>query len=1299
MVEPFPQALLRLLTEPRDRRESVLMRTLGLIHRIEANGTVTSTSVEADSAQSAFDVFRSALGPELTHRDLAVGNRFEDHSLESISWGHWQRLNPITVVGADSLRTTGISTDSELSDVSVLAGPDSGFALTLDPRRACLSRLSHTDCLTVIDPCISRTPQPLRLDATGAQPALRIGATVLAPGTADSSAVGVSSSAAGSLPPIRSPPHQSDDTHIAPQTIDDPRPARPPQWWTFLIPVGIGVVLAVATGMWWFLLFSISAPLYGWVAYLVEKKRFTRDSAQCRLDRDDALAEARTRLGRLEAMHRRMVFSSPGLCLGFGTIFSGLTIDNQLQDGTDHIDGRVVFADMPIRIDPRTTTVTVSGSPAALRTMAFAWLADQRFRWRPSPELALLPELVGTEFFDDRCSHSPRSDSGPDDRVDDPIAITFDEAARPAVLTLAAPHSGSIVSMTVGTLAQARTTSSTAPGGPVPGRALTVALMPAARFVTVHRRFTAGTGPRAWPDHGLGELCDDTPEAIRERWRRPASGPVMIGRGADGDIGIDLFADGPHALVAGTTGSGKSLLLQTWLLAMALAQPPRRLQFVLIDFKGGATFAPLQDLPHTDSVLDDFDSGLAFRALVSVRAEITRRERLLADHGCADVADLTDPPPRLIVVIDEFHALMASHPRAADLLEHLTALGRSLGVHLVLATQRPMGVVTGQMKANINIRVCLRVRDETDSFDVIGTDAGALLPADKPGAACLDSGISVTQFRVAVPFGTDAGSDASTEVALRPRVRPWVRGPVPSLASGVHGVSVDNIVAATRDNAGAGIDAAVGADEVAESSSFEGQRRQVVLPPLPTPEEMAIWAAGVPAMDPDGTVEAGAGLGRAVTGIIDVPTEQRQQRWTFDPDVDGSTILTGGSPEAVESVLVNMARAAAPTRRIIAVGRIAAALDWAEISCGMTTGWQTQVILDHLIAGMGTVTTSQDYVGSGTQTGSGAPREPHSLLVCSNWAEFVDSLDHYWAERAERLLGHGAGSDLVFLLAGCRNMTSRNSRFATQIIFPPEAGEDGTSVGLSRQRFAGSWPDFRAVIRGPRVQVAGGDGADVQFVPRAAAQSGSPEPGVEPDILGGASRESEAREGFAPRWTGLERPAIAVDSRADDAPLRAITTPDVVPVGVDAFGDLVTWNPLRDGSVLTVRGSPQSGKSDFAALLGRLGGIAVHDDAHRESESGDWDLLDGRFHVLTVPTRFTPGYGSPLAKAQNLGPLLVLGVHTKQDLTGLGVLRQAPLDGLPGTGWFVTEDQARPIRLFSPVGEGEPDSAHVGRRS
>src|SRR5699024_9450019 len=154
--------------------------------------------------------------------------------------------------------------------------------------------------------------------------------------------------------------------------------------------------------------------------------------------------------------------------------------------------------------------------------MAFAWLADRRFQWRPSPELALLPELAGTEFSADHASSSVPSGSGPGGNIDDPISITLDEAAHPAVLTLSAPHAGSAVSMTVGTLAQARTTLSTAPGGPVPGRALIATLMPAARFVTLHRGRAAETEPRAWPDHGLGELCNDAPEVIRARWHRAA---------------------------------------------------------------------------------------------------------------------------------------------------------------------------------------------------------------------------------------------------------------------------------------------------------------------------------------------------------------------------------------------------------------------------------------------------------------------------------------------------------------------------------------------------------------------------------------------------------------------------------------------------------------------------------------------------------------------------------------------------------------------------------------------------------
>lgn len=96
------------------------------------------------------------------------------------------------------------------------------------------------------------------------------------------------------------------------------------------------------------------------------------------------------------------------------------------------------------------------------------------------------------------------------------------------------------------------------------------------------------------------------------------------------------------------------------------------------------------------------------------------------------------------------------------------------------------------------------------------------------------------------------------------------------------------------------------------------------------------------------------------------------------------------------------------------------------------------------------------------------------------------------------------------------------------------------------------------------------------------------------------------------------------------------------------------------------------------------GVLILHADAHRRANPEASDLLNGGLHVVTMPVRFTPGYGSPLAKAQGLGPMLIIGAHSRQDLTNLGVLRLPPLDGDPGTAWFVTEQRTQAVRLFSP---------------
>src|SRR5699024_9842979 len=152
------------------------------------------------------------------------------------------------------------------------------------------------------------------------------------------------------------------------------------------------------------------------------------------------------------------------------------------------------------------TAVTVAGEPAQLRTMAFAWISEPCCAWRLSAELAQLPELTGTGLGTDVAPASPARHGQP---TGDPIDIRLDETAHPAVLTLCGPHTASSVSIALGTLAQARTTASTAPRGPVPGRSMVASLMPAARFVAVHRRPQTGQEPQPWPSHGLGELCDD----------------------------------------------------------------------------------------------------------------------------------------------------------------------------------------------------------------------------------------------------------------------------------------------------------------------------------------------------------------------------------------------------------------------------------------------------------------------------------------------------------------------------------------------------------------------------------------------------------------------------------------------------------------------------------------------------------------------------------------------------------------------------------------------------------------------
>ena len=306
-----------------------------------------------------------------------------------------------------------------------------------------------------------------------------------------------------------------------------------------------------------------------------------------------------------------------------------------------------------------------------------------------------------------------------------------------------------------GALLSARVTA--AADCPVPASALTVRGAPTPRAwsgqVLTDRWWEAvlgclGTCPDQEEDLGQGAPalvrlsrtgCPLTAARIAARWREPGPGrpgagggrlSAVLGVGAGGPLSADLALDGPHALLAGTTGSGKSELLTAWLLQLACTVPPDLLSLVLVDYKGGSAFTPLRGLPHTAGVLTDLDPADTARALSSLEAEVRRRERILTQAGAKDVTRLPAGTvlPRLLVVVDEFATLACEHPDVLDTLVRVAAQGRSLGIHLVLATQRPGGVVSPAIRANTSLRVCLKVLDTADSREVLGHDGAAHLP-------------------------------------------------------------------------------------------------------------------------------------------------------------------------------------------------------------------------------------------------------------------------------------------------------------------------------------------------------------------------------------------------------------------------------------------------------------------------------------------------------------------------------------------------------------------------------------------
>ncbi len=213
--------------------------------------------------------------------------------------------------------------------------------------------------------------------------------------------------------------------------------------------------------------------------------------------------------------------------------------------------------------------------------------------------------------------------------------------------------------------------------------------------------------------------------------------------------------DGVHGMIAGTTGSGKSELLLTLIAGLAITYPPDILNFLLVDYKGGTAFEPFIGLPHAVDILTNLEGNVVDRMFVALRAELDRRSLLLKSVGDSNIVDYHKrvahnkvdtngapypPLPFLFIVIDEFAEMVTKNSDYKAHFDSITRLGRALGVSLLLATQRPTGAVTDQMRSNIKYRICLRVETGDDSRELIGRSDAMFLPSNIPGRAFMQSG-------------------------------------------------------------------------------------------------------------------------------------------------------------------------------------------------------------------------------------------------------------------------------------------------------------------------------------------------------------------------------------------------------------------------------------------------------------------------------------------------------------------------------------------------------------------------------
>lgn len=678
----------------------------------------------------------------------------------------------------------------------------------------------------------------------------------------------------------------------------------------------------------------------------------------------------------------------------------------------------------------------------------------------------------------------------------------------------------------------------------------------------------------------LGTQLSAESSAIIDRWRETtsiltgdyASPPssksrpnlrAVFGQAASEPFALDLRADGPHALVGGTTGSGKSEFLQAWILGLATTHSPQRVSFLFVDYKGGAAFAECLRLPHTVGLVTDLSPHLVRRALTSLRAELRYREHLFNRKKVKDIVEFErtgdpDVPPSLVIVVDEFAALATEVPEFVDGVVDVAQRGRSLGLHLILATQRPAGVIRDNLRANTNLRVALRMADEADSSDVLGTPMAASFDPAVPGRGAAKTGPGrVRPFQSGYAGGWTGEAAPPTDIVIEQlQFGVPVEWPIPidveeesrRAAASDGPTDISRIVATVREAARvAGIPAPrkPWLPELADAYDFSK------LPNRRTDSEVLL-------------------------GVVDDAASQTQPTVSYFPDRDGNMAIIGTGGSGKSTTLRTIAVASAVTMRggpveVYGLDFAAGGLQMLEglPHVGSIVPGDDEERVARLLRWLRDLVDDRAVRFSEARAGNivdyrvlaGRPDEPRLLLLLDGMGAFREayeaSFSSPWFAVFSQIATDGRQVGVHVIVTGDRAgaiPASLSSSIQRRLVLRMANADDYSVLGVPGDVLGSGSPPGRGILDGFETQVAvlGGD-------PNVAVQA------REIDKLSAAMAKAKSRQ--APSIQRLSD-AVAFDSLpivVEGKPAIGIADDDLRPVGIDGTGSFLISGPPGSG--------------------------------------------------------------------------------------------------------------------------------------